>query len=131
LKLQVFYSGLFLVWTKGMQVVSHFSPLITPARTVATPRPQAEAIAAQPQPVSPETRKHAAMAQPAIGHNSAMLSESLIQKAAASDPAVVLPAADSPRVLAAIDSPRVLAAIEQYKWQMLDDEVKPRSNYWA
>jgi hypothetical protein len=219
LKLQAFYSGLFLAWTKAMQVVSHFSPLVAPARSAASLKPQAEAVAvqplkvevekssgiwetgsfsfrdiidainplqhipivstlyrkltgdemgyasriagdalysgifgslisglasavanvfidattgkdigehvmaaAEPQPVSPETRQQAAMPQPAREQNSAMLSESLRQQAMPPDQAVMLPAADSPRVQAAID---------QYKWQMLDDEVKPRSNYWA
>lgn len=31
-----------------MQVVSHFSPLIAPARSAAAPRPQAESVAIQP-----------------------------------------------------------------------------------
>jgi hypothetical protein len=74
--------------------------------------------AAEPQPVTPATRKHAAIPQSVIEHNSALLSESLHQEAVTSDHA-------------AVDSIRTLAAIEQYKWQMLDDEEKPQSNHWV
>jgi hypothetical protein len=220
LKLQVFFSGLFLAQSWGMQVVSHFSPLAAPARlAAAAPRPQVEAVAVQPlktevekpsgiwetgsfsfwdivdainplqhipvistiyrkltgdemgyasriagdtlysgifgslisglasavvnvfvdattgkdigehmmaavepQTVPAATRQHAAIPQSAIEHNSAMLSESLQQGAMPSEHAAVLPAADSSRTL---------AAIEQYKWQLLNDEEKPRSNHWV
>lgn len=78
--------------------------------------------AAEPQPVSPATRKHAAIPPSVIEQNSALLSESLHQKAVVSDHAAVLPAPDSSRTL---------AAIEQYKWQLLDDEAKPQSSHWV
>jgi len=78
--------------------------------------------AAEPQPVSQATRKHAAIPSSVIEQNSALLSESLHQEAVASDHAALLPAPDSSRTL---------AAIEQYKWQMLDDEAKPQSSHWV
>ncbi len=78
--------------------------------------------AAELQPASPATRQHAAISPSVIEQNSALLSESLQQGAMPSDHAAALPA---------VDSSRTLAAIEQYKWQLLDDEVKPQSNHWV
>ena len=78
--------------------------------------------AAEPQPVSRATRQHAAIPPSVIEQNSALLSESLQQGAMPSSHAAALPAADSSRSL---------AAIEQYKWQLLDNEVKPQSDHWV
>ncbi len=77
--------------------------------------------AVEPQAVPATTRQHAAKSQHAIDQK-VVVSEPLKREAVPSDQAAVLPAADSLRVQ---------AAIEQYKWQMLADEVKPQSNHWV
>ena len=51
-----------------------------------------------------------------------MLSEPLRQQSMPSDQAVLI---------SELDSSRMQAAVDQYKWQMLTDEVKQESNYWG
>ncbi len=114
----IFYSGIFGSLISGLAsaVANVFVDAIT-GKDIG----EHVMAAAKPQQVSPATRQQAGKIQHAIDQK-VVVSESLKWEIASSGQTTVLPAADSSRTQ---------VAIEQYKWQILTDEVKSKSNYWA